>query len=195
MSPPLPMTPSKETATTTVGSTKGTRSADHSSLLPRNLYRANSAAPGSAKSTQRTVEAIDSQIVNHRTLRIVGSATTSPKAEKSHTPSGRSPRRRIATTGQAKNTARKSSGGAAARIRHQRNLRELELALESASGRVRTTEISTAPYWPPHPNRATPAEHQLALCISRMCLARVCSSPLGRRTSVQEHQLETNHQA
>ena len=165
VSPPLPMTPSKETATTTVGSTKGTRSADHKSLLPRNRYRANSAAPGSAKSTQRTVDATDSQIVNHRTRRIVGSATTSPNAEKFHSPSGRSPRNRIATTGHAKNTARKSSGGAAASTRHHRFLRGVALVPDSVTERVLTTERSTAPDSPPHLNRTTPAERQPERCI------------------------------
>ena len=187
MSPPLPMTPSKETATTTVGSTNGTRSADQRSLLPRNRSRAKSAAPGSATSTQR--------IVNHRTRRIVGSATTSPKAEKSQTPSGRSPRRRIATTGHTKNTARKSRGGAAASARHRRFLRELALVADSVTGRVLTTAKSTAPDSLPHLKTATPAERQPVRCISRMCPAKACPSPLGTRTSVQGHRLGTSHQA
>src|SRR5918994_5828583 len=120
--PLSPRTARNAEPTTTVGSTNGTRTAARTSRFPRNSYRANAYAPGSATSTVSAVDTVACQTVNHATPRSRASETTSPIGLRSRLPSGVSPRPTIDTTGYTKNTPRNASGTASMRRRARRPL-------------------------------------------------------------------------
>ena len=97
--PPSPSSARNAEPTTTVGSTNGTRTAARTSRFPRNSYRANTYAPGSATSTVSALDTVACQIVNHATSRRWGSVTTAPSGLRSSVPPGVSPRPMIDATG------------------------------------------------------------------------------------------------
>ncbi len=85
--------------TTTVGSTNGTVTTARSSCLPGKSNRAKTYAPGRAISRVSAVEARACQVVNQRTSRMSGRASTSPIRPNCQSPPALSPRPTIAVTG------------------------------------------------------------------------------------------------
>src|SRR5215207_4674065 len=120
--PPSPSSARKAEPTTTVGSTNGTSTAACTSRFPRNSYRANTYAPGSATSTVSAVDTVACQIVNHATSRSCESVTTAPIGLRSSVPPGVSPRPMIDATGYTKNTPRNANGTASRSARATRRL-------------------------------------------------------------------------
>ncbi len=81
-------------ATTTVGSTKGTRTSALASARPGKSNRARTQASGSPSSSVRTVETAACQTVNHSTRSVASEASTSVGR-----PPSPSPRARIVASG------------------------------------------------------------------------------------------------
>ena len=130
-------------ATTIVGRTNGTSTRASTSERPLNENRASAQASGSPARSVRTVETVACQNVNHAISRVDDAVRTSNG--RSSDPSATRLRRRIATSGQAKNRARKASGTAAvaaraARCRGQRTT----MSVHAASHRSRFASISLA---------------------------------------------------
>ena len=102
----------KAVATTTVGSTNGTRTSARVSERPRNRNRPITQASGSPATSVSAVESAACQVVN-QTSAGVPSGRDGP-------PSEVSPRSRIVTSGKTKKSARNATGTSAAVGRFQR---------------------------------------------------------------------------
>src|SRR5262245_12998309 len=118
--PPSPSSARNAEPTTTVGRTNGTSTAARTRRFPRNSYRANTYAPGSAMSTVSAVDSVACQTVNHATSRNRASVTRSASGPRSSEPPGVSPRPTIDATGYTKNTPRKAIGTASSNPRTRR---------------------------------------------------------------------------
>ena len=95
-------------ATTIVGSTNGTSTSASTTDRPRKEKRASAQASGSPASSVRAVETVACQSVNHAISRVDEAVNTSTGT--SSEPSTTRLRRRIATSGHAKKTARNATG-------------------------------------------------------------------------------------
>ena len=117
-SSPVGSTARSAVATTTVGRTNGTRTSASASRRPGKAKRESAQVSGSAAASVRAVEASACQRVNHATSTVERRTRTSKG--RSRRPSATRLRSKTAASGQAKKTARKPSGTAAAAQRPRR---------------------------------------------------------------------------
>ena len=102
--------PRKATPTTTVGSTKGAVTRTRSARLPGNRRQYSAYAVGTPSATVTTVASAEVHAVNHSTCRTRGRVRVSATWPSSQSPSGRSPRFSIPSSGTTTKTVSTAAG-------------------------------------------------------------------------------------